>query len=62
MTRPPTTAVRRVDFLRQRETKSGDKRYDIAKFVAPIQTRNKKMVQNVEVITYITKKGATAYT
>ena len=37
MTRPPITAVRRVDFLRQRDTRKGDSRYDIARFVAPIQ-------------------------
>ena len=37
MTRPPITAVRRVDFLRQRDTRKGDKRYDTARFVAPIQ-------------------------
>ena len=42
MTRPPITAVRRVDFLRQRDTRKGESRYDIARFVAPIQAAIKR--------------------
>ena len=49
MTSPPITAVRRVDFRRHRDTKRGDKRYDIAKLVAPIQTETKKTYKLLEV-------------
>ena len=46
MTRPPITAVRRVDFLRQRDTRKGDKRYDIERFVAPIQAEMENKYDN----------------
>ena len=45
MTSPPITAVKRVDFLRQRATNRGDNKWDIAKLVEPNQTvKNKKYI------------------
>ena len=41
MTNPPTTAVRRVDFLLQRATRNGAKRWERATLVAPTQTGSK---------------------
>ena len=38
MTRPPTTAVNRVLFLRHSATKNGARRCETAKLVEPIQT------------------------
>lgn len=42
MTSPPTTAVKRVDFRRQKATKMGARKWDSAKLQEPIQTERER--------------------
>ena len=42
MTRPPTTAVSRVDFRRQSATSSGANRCDRPRFVEPTHTAKRR--------------------